>query len=128
VSLENFLSAGVKAANPFVADADPNVTPPASARLYEIPDRTEHGRISRGVKLYAEYDTPSGAGQTLDGTVWVKDEAQDNFVKAIDFTALGEFEGIQVDNVAPGVIFVQFTAISSGTINNVNLFGSPLGE
>lgn len=125
MSFENFLSAGVKPANPFAADADPNVTPPANARLFEIPDRTEIGAVSRKLIFYAEYDTPSVGGITFDGTVWVKDEAQGNWIRALDFTTAAEYEGIQVDNVAPGVVFVQFSAISAGTIDNINLFAAP---
>jgi len=127
MSLDNFQSAGVKPANPFAADTDPNVGAPAKARLYEIPDRTEHGVPSRKLQFYAEYDTPSAGGITYDGTVWVKDEAQGNFVRALDFSVAAEFEGIQVDNIAPGVVFIEVAAISAGTIDNINFFAAPIG-
>lgn len=125
MSLESFQPAGTSPQNPFSADADPNVTPPANARRYEIPDRTEHGRITKGVQFYAEFDTPSGA-TTYDGTVWYRDEAQGNWVKALDFTAAAEYEGIQVNNIAPGVMFIQVTALDAGTIDNINFFAAPL--
>lgn len=126
MSLENFQSAGVSPQNPFSADLDPNATPPAAARLFEIPDRTEHGAVTRKLQFYAEYDTPSGGGITYDGTVWVKDEAQNNWIRALDFTTAAEFEGIQIDNIAPGVVFLQVTAISAGTIDNINFFAAPI--
>ena len=126
MSVEKFLPAGSSDQNPFAADADPNITPPASDRLFEIPDRTEHGGVSKGLQFYAEFDTAAGGALTYDGTVWVKDEAQDNFVRALDFTEAAEFDGVQVANIAPGVAFIQVTALNAGTIDFINFFGASL--
>ena len=121
-----FTPVGTLAANPFAADADPNTAAPLAARLFEIPDRDENGDLTSGLKFYTAYTTPSGAGQTLNGTVWVRDEGTGNFVKSIDFTALAELDGVQVDNVAPGIVFIQITGISAGTVDTISFFAAPL--
>lgn len=112
--------------NPFAADPSPNASAPLAARLFEIPDRTVHGALTTGFKFYTKYTTPSAGGLTLDGTVWMRDEATGNWVKAVDFTGLAEYEGVQIANVAPGVVYVQITGISAGTIDNVDIFAAPI--
>ena len=123
---EGYRSAGVKDTSPFVADPDPNVTPPSSLRILQIPDQTIHGRRSAGLKFYPEFTTPVG-GPEIDLTVWSFDERNSNFVKALGVTGVTNYTGIQIEKLAPARVVFQITALNVGTADSVELFGAPTG-
>ncbi len=120
-----FKSAGSVTANPFSADLDPNASTPLVDRVFEIADRTVHGKVSEGFKFFVKYTTPSAGGILLGGTVWVRDEATGDWIQAVAFTNLAELEGVQIANVAPGIAFVQLTAISAGNIASIAFWAAP---
>jgi hypothetical protein len=118
-----FDAIGTKDTTSFSGDPDPNATPPADDRVYEIPDRAEHGAIANGLRAYFVFANPSGP-PNIDGTLWVHDDTAAVWVKAVDITGIENYNAIQVPNVAPGRIFFQITALNGGTADSVSMFGT----
>lgn len=108
---------------PFVADPDPNSFAPAQDRILEIPDRTEHGEFSFGVKFYVKF-TNGSAGASIDIVPWARDEATGNWSKAVAETGVEDFDLLISPDLAPASVFFQIIAIS-GTIDFVQMYGAP---
>ncbi|HUU92502.1 MAG TPA: hypothetical protein VM238_14990 [Phycisphaerae bacterium] len=119
----SFKSAGVYATGG-APEASPNATPPAAARIYEVPDVAEHGNRAYGVRFYFELTGGSGT-PTLDVTTWVFDETSGAWVLALAITGIAEYVAAQVANVAPGRVFFQVAA-ESGTFTSAEFFAAGL--
>ena len=119
-----FKSAGSKATNPLTPDPNPNVTPPANARILELPDRAPNGRLTTGCKFYPRFVTP--AAPEIDITVWIFDEAQDTWVRSQVITGIGDNQGVQIDNIGPARLFFQYVLLSAGTADSAEVFAAPI--
>ena len=121
-----FKSAGLLVTNPFVADPDPNLTPPANDRVLEIPDRTVAGAISFGVRFMPLFTNPSGAGVTIDVVPWILDEKSGMWGSAIGDTGILHRDVLIAPDLAPGRVFFQVTAQGGGTVDAVEIVASPV--
>ena len=122
-----FKSAGIKSdMNPFTADPDPNVTPPANDRILEIPDRTITGAISFGVRHMPVFTNPSVPGVTVDITPWMLDETSGEWGSALADTGVRNRDLLIAPDLAPGRVFFQITATAGGTVDAVEMLASPV--
>lgn len=123
---DEFKSAGVLDTSPFVADPDPNTTPPSSLRIIQIPDRTVNGRLAQDVKFYLKFTNPAG-GPIIALTVWQFDENNSNWVKGPALSGIDDtLPGLQVLNIAPSRLFFQVTDLTVGTADDVEVFAAPI--
>lgn len=116
---------GPKPTNPFSPDPDPNVSAPLPADIYEIPDRTEHGDITFGVKFYPSFTNPSGPGVTIDVVPWIFDENAGLWTKAVADTGIQDKDLLISPDLAPGRVFFQKVAQGGGTVDAVEIFAAP---
>lgn len=121
---ESYRSAGTKDTNPFVADPDPNVTPPVADRILQLSDRTVSGALAKGLKAYPVFLTPATTPE-LDVTVWSEDAATGSWIKGLALTGIGDYAGFQVEKQAPARITFQITGLGAGTADEVELFVAP---
>ncbi len=120
----SFKSVGSKPTNPFSADPDPNTTPPTAGRIFEIPDVSEQGERSFGVRWYPEFTNPSGGGVTIDIVPWLFDEANGNWAQAVAETGITNYDMLVSPDFAPGRVFFQFIAQGGGTVDSVEIFAA----
>lgn len=117
-----FKSAGVVDLTSFTPDADPNISEPTADRVFEIPDRTDHGAQSFGVRFYVKYTNPTGSPQVTI-VPWVKDETTGNWAKAVAESGIEDGDALVSPDLAPGRCFFQVTAFS-GTADAVEIFAA----
>ena len=103
---------------PFVADADPRITPPADSALFELNDQAStQGQPDQRVQGHAitlVFKDAAGAevvGPTGDFTTWVKDEGAGRF-RSLD-PVMGAESSQMFRTRAAGRIFVQLTAVAA---------------
>jgi hypothetical protein len=119
-----FKSAGSLVTNPFTADPDPNVTPPANDRILEIPDRTVTGAISFGVRYMPIFTNPSISTVAIDITPWMLDETSGEWGSALKDSGVVNRDLLISPDLAPGRVFFQITNLAGGTIDSVEVLAS----
>lgn len=117
----SFKSAGTYATGG-APEANPNAGAPAAARILELPDRSENGRVARDLRGYIKFTGAVGT-PTIDFTAWVLDEATGNWVKSLAITGAEDDNGFQVANLAPGRVTFTVDA-ETGTFTSVEFFAA----
>lgn len=117
----SFRSAGTKNTTAFVADPDPNVTPPAAARIVELADRSENNAIAKDVRGYLSLVGVASV-PAFDFAPWVLDEGTGAWTQLPTKTGILDKGFFTVERVAPARMFFQFTALAGGTATGAEIF------
>jgi hypothetical protein len=115
-----FRSAGSKSTAVFAADSDPNAIAPLVARIVELPERAENGRVARDARFYPIFTTVTGT-PAIDVVPWVRDDLGNKWVDLPKLTGLEDTDFVVLEGVAPGRLFFQITALAGGTIASVEI-------
>lgn len=107
----------------FAPDADPNVTPPSAAHVWEMEGQT-NGQLARGHAVVAAFDTAEPTG-TLQFKTWWKDNGPGGtgewFILAAAQTATHRQRYVTTDLIG-GSVFLQALALAStGAATKVTL-------
>lgn len=120
-----FQTAGVKVTNPFVVDLDPNAVAPVAARIAELPDRTDNGKLTADARFHFEFTNVSAGTPTVDANIWVNDEKSGRWAKVTKLSGMEDGDFRVVSGVGPGRLFVQFVSVPGGTVDSVEAFVAP---
>lgn len=126
-----FKSAGIKTVGPsptpgFVADPDPNTTPPAADRILQLPDRTANGALSRGARGYVDFRGTIASGTpSVDFVPWVLDETAQKWSTLLPQSGLVDKDFFTIEAVAPARLFFQFTNMSGGDATQAEVRAAP---
>ncbi len=103
---------------PFVADADPRITPPADAVLFELNEQAStQGQPDQRVQghaisvVFKDAASAEVVGPNLNFTTWVRDEGDGRF-RSLDPVLAAESSQMFRTRAA-GRLFVQVTAVAS---------------
>lgn len=116
--------------SPFVADADPNVTPPAAADIFETGDKNSTGDYTQGHVLYcagtaAGVDVPE---VKVDFITWIQNENDGTWASITPEVGAVNRRLYGVDLY--GDTFVQVTAVddTTATADTLEIWITEAGE
>ena len=99
-----------------VADAaDPNTTPPAESRIFDVKRYASHGEYADGIGFYLEFT--GGAGPTADVEVWIRDKFAGTWSLVTTFAALAGRVYKSVRAIRTAEVFLRVAVIAGAPTN-----------
>jgi hypothetical protein len=94
-------------------DADPNVTPPAAGRTFQMPNRDNRGTFPSGALFAAFFN--GGASPDVDLTIWVLDEASQTWIAVGTISTLIAQVAQNINTIPHRAeVYAQVTAVNGG--------------